>query len=1081
MAQILKTGSALKLSEAVRAKTKNATHLTRTLCSACQSSDSPLGNSVNSSQKQRLLVSSSSSSFSNSNRRSLVTASRHLDSIRRHDGTFDHSVFSPSYRVSRRFFSDENDDSGFRPDTPVPPGGMGGGGEGPSTMALSPMTVPDYFPNIPLLAVSRNPVFPKFIKMIEVTNPALCNLLRRKVRLGHPYAGVFLRKDDDSESDVVSSLDDVYEIGTFVQIHELQDRGDRLRLIVFAHRRIKILGPYDEEAEEKLALERADAEILAQKSSNQGLNSEAVANVTAAVEAVRQEGYLSRLKTRGSRKAGQKEDEAASPAEEAVVSEQPISTEEAPAKHQEADITFEKQKAALEHELKEVEDYARNKRNLPSEDAPPSVDAPPASSADGSVLMVETDNVEHATYTYTDEVKAITGEIVKTIRDIIALNPLYRESVAQMIQAGQRVIDNPVYLSDLGAALTSAEAKELQAVLEEQNIPERLMMVLNMLKKEYQMSMLQQKIGKEVEEKVKSQHRKHMLHEQLKVIKKELGIEKDDKDAIAEKFRARLEGAVVPKHVEEVLEEELNKLAVLDNHSSEFNVSRNYLDWLTSIPWGRCSEESLDIDIAGEVLNEDHYGMNDVKTRILEFIAVSKLKGTTQGKILCFHGPPGVGKTSIARSIAKSLNREYFRFSVGGMSDVSEIKGHRRTYVGAMPGKIIQCLKKTKTENPLILIDEIDKLGRGWQGDPSSALLELLDPEQNANFLDHYLDVTVDLSKVLFICTANQLDTIPEPLRDRMEMIEVSGYVAEEKVAIAQKYLIPQAITSTGIDAEKVSVSEEAIHRLIRAYCRESGVRNLQKQVEKIFRKSAFKIVKGLETIQVEADNLTDFVGKPIFNTDRMYETTPPGVIMGLAWTSMGGCVLYVESALKKPLAADGGCIDLTGQLGDVMKESAHIAYTHAKASLMRKQPGNSFFEGAHIHIHVPEGATPKDGPSAGCTITTALLSLATGTPVRHNLAMTGELSLTGKVLPVGGIKEKLIAAKRAGADCICLPVDNRKDYDDLQDYIKEGLNVNFCTTYEEVFQVAFPELTSQSPIEQAPCEPTSHSISATN
>lgn len=1051
-------GGALKLSEAVLAKSKDITSLTRTLCSACELNNYSEAQGNVAFARKRILVSTSSSSapsFVNS-RRSLLTASRYLDSTRRLDGTNHFSNLSSSYRVSKRFFSDgSSDDPTFRPDSPVPPGGIGGGGDGPSMMALSPMTVPDYFPNIPLLAVTRNPVFPKFIKMIEVSNPALCNLLRRKVRLGNPYAGVFLKKTEENESDVVSSLDDVYNIGTFVQIHELQDQGDKIRLIVFAHRRIKLLGPYDEEAEEKLAMERADAEILSQKLQEQEA-SEAANDEPAEAK----EGYLSRLR-RGSRKIGQKEEEDAVSADQdsTVSAPEEVVSEAAPG---EASVSTDQPNADAEA-IKET-----------AEESVPR--------SDGAILMVETENVQHANYTYTDEVKAITGEIVKTIRDIISLNPLYRESVAQMIQAGQRVIDNPVYLSDLGAALTSAEPKELQAVLEEENIPERLMLVLNMLKKEYQMSMLQQKIGKEVEEKVKSQHRKHMLHEQLKVIKKELGIEKDDKDAIAEKFRARLEGAVVPKHVEEVLEEELNKLAVLDNHSSEFNVSRNYLDWLTSIPWGRCSKESLDIDNAGQILDEDHYGMDDVKKRILEFIAVSQLKGTTQGKILCFHGPPGVGKTSIARSIAKSLNREYFRFSVGGMSDVSEIKGHRRTYVGAMPGKIIQCLKKTKTENPLILIDEIDKLARGWQGDPSSALLELLDPEQNANFLDHYLDVTVDLSKVLFICTANQLHTIPEPLRDRMEMIEVSGYVAEEKVAIAQKYLIPQAIAATGIDEAKVSVSEEAIHRLIRAYCRESGVRNLQKQVEKIFRKSAFKLVKGLETIQVEKDNLTDFVGKPIFNTDRMYESTPPGVIMGLAWTSMGGSVLYIESVLKKPLGSDGGSIDLTGQLGDVMKESAQIAYTHAKSSLMHKQPGNNFFEGAHIHIHVPEGATPKDGPSAGCTITTALISLATGTPARHNLAMTGELSLTGKVLPVGGIKEKLIAAKRAGADCICLPVDNKKDYDDLQDYIKEGLNVNFCSTYEEVFAVAFPELSAQQlTMEEAPSDSTSQPMSVAN
>ncbi|RMZ93661.1 lon protease mitochondrial, partial [Brachionus plicatilis] len=351
---------------------------------------------------------------------------------------------------------------------------------------------------------------------------------------------------------------------------------------------------------------------------------------------------------------------------------------------------------------------------------------------------------------------------------------------------GPRVAENPVYLSDLGAAITNADPKEQQDVLEELDIPNRLMLSLRLLKKELEMSKLQVKIGKEVEDKVKQQHRKYMLQEQLKVIKKELGIEKEDKDAIEEKFRERLKSLTVPKQVMDVINEELNKLSFLDHHSAEFNVSRNYLDWLTSLPWGLTTPETLDIARASQILDEDHYGMEDVKKRILEFIAVSNLKGTTQGKILCFVGPPGVGKTSIARSIARALHREYFRFSVGGMTDVAEIKGHRRTYIGAMPGKVIQCLKKTKTENPLVLIDEVDKVGRGgYQGDPSSALLELLDPEQNFNFLDHYLDVPVDLSKVLFVGTANVIDTIPDPLKDRMEIIEVSGYVAEEKLAIA--------------------------------------------------------------------------------------------------------------------------------------------------------------------------------------------------------------------------------------------------------------------------------------------------------
>lgn len=516
-----------------------------------------------------------------------------------------------------------------------------------------------------------------------------------------------------------------------------------------------------------------------------------------------------------------------------------------------------------------------------------------------------------------------------------------------------------------------------------------------------------------MEEKVKQQHRKYILQEQLKVIKKELGIEKEDKDAIGDKYKDRIKDKIVPKAVQTVIDEELTKLNFLESHSSEFNVTRNYLDWLTCLPWGVMSEENLDIERAVKILDEDHYGMEDIKKRILEFIAVSQLKGTTQGKILCFHGPPGVGKTSIAKSIARALNREYFRFSVGGMTDVAEIKGHRRTYVGAMPGKLIQCLKKTNTENPLVLIDEVDKIGKGYQGDPSSALLELLDPEQNANFLDHYLDVNVDLSKVLFICTANVIDTIPEPLRDRMEMIEMSGYVAEEKVAIANQYLIPQALKDSGLNNDQVNVTTDALNGLIKQYCRESGVRNLQKHIDKIVRKVAFKIVKNeTQKVDVIDNNLSDFLGKPIFTQDRMYDSTPPGVVMGLAWTAMGGSTLYIETAKRKlsDTKTGEGSLELTGHLGQVMKESAHIALTVARNFMKNKDDSNNFLDSNHIHLHVPEGATPKDGPSAGVTIVTALLSLAQNKSLRENVAMTGEVSLMGKVLPVGGIKEKVIA-----------------------------------------------------------------------
>uniref|UniRef100_A0A2K6NRN7 Lon protease homolog, mitochondrial n=1 Tax=Rhinopithecus roxellana TaxID=61622 RepID=A0A2K6NRN7_RHIRO len=797
---------------------------------------------------------------------------------------------------------------------------------GPVITALTPMTIPDVFPHLPLIAITRNPVFPRFIKIIEVKNKKLVELLRRKVRLAQPYVGVFLKRDDNNESDVVENLDEIYHTGTFAQIHEMQDLGDKLRMIVMGHRRVHISRQLEVEPEEPEAENK----------------------------------HKPRRKSKRSKKEAEDELSARHPAELAI--------EPAP--------------------------------ELPAE-----------------VLMVEVENVVHEDFQVTEEVKALTAEIVKTIRDIIALNPLYRESVLQMMQAGQRVVDNPIYLSDMGAALTGAESHELQDVLEETNIPKRLYKALSLLKKEFELSKLQQRLGREVEEKIKQTHRKYLLQEQLKIIKKELGLEKDDKDAIEEKFRERLKELVVPKHVMDVVDEELSKLGLLDNHSSEF-----------------------------------------------EFIAVSQLRGSTQGKILCFYGPPGVGKTSIARSIARALNREYFRFSVGGMTDVAEIKGHRRTYVGAMPGKIIQCLKKTKTENPLILIDEVDKIGRGYQGDPSSALLELLDPEQNANFLDHYLDVPVDLSKVLFICTANVTDTIPEPLRDRMEMINVSGYVAQEKLAIAERYLVPQARALCGLDESKAKLSSDVLTLLIKQYCRESGVRNLQKQVEKVLRKSAYKIVSGeAESVEVTPENLQDFVGKPVFTVERMYDVTPPGVVMGLAWTAMGGSTLFVETSLRRPQDKDAkgdkdGSLEVTGQLGEVMKESARIAYTFARAFLMQHDPANNYLVTSHIHLHVPEGATPKDGPSAGCTIVTALLSLAMGRPVRQNLAMTGEVSLTGKILPVGGIKEKTIAAKRAGVTCIVLPAENKKDFYDLAAFITEGLEVHFVEHYREIFDIAFPE-----------------------
>lgn len=498
-----------------------------------------------------------------------------------------------------------------------------------------------------------------------------------------------------------------------------------------------------------------------------------------------------------------------------------------------------------------------------------------------------------------------------------------------MSQSAGNVFDEPSKLADFAAAVSAGEALELQEVLETLPVEERLQKSLVVLKKELMNAQLQNKISKDVESKIAKRQREYYLMEQLKGIKKELGLESDGKDKLVEGFKEKATKLAMPATVKKVFDEEINKLAHLEPAASEFNVTRNYLDWITQIPWGQRSRENYNIVHATSVLDEDHYGLKDVKDRILEFIAVGKLRGTVEGKILCLSGPPGVGKTSIGKSIARALDREFFRFSVGGLTDVAEIKGHRRTYVGAMPGKVIQALKKVQTENPLILIDEIDKLGRGHQGDPSSALLELLDPEQNSSFLDHYMDVPVDLSKVLFVCTANVLDTIPGPLLDRMEVIQLSGYIAEEKAAIAEKYLAPAAKTAAGLENVNVNLTPEAIDALIKNYCRESGVRNLKKHIDKVFRKAAFKVVQEIGedekkpveenkaeekkqdeantevkteekedrkplvvskdvSIDINNENLKDYVGPQVYQAERLYEKTPPGVVMGLAWTSMG-------------------------------------------------------------------------------------------------------------------------------------------------------------------------------------------------
>ncbi|MHB8709124.1 MAG: endopeptidase La, partial [Desulfuromonadales bacterium] len=615
-------------------------------------------------------------------------------------------------------------------------------------------------------------------------------------------------------------------------------------------------------------------------------------------------------------------------------------------------------------------------------------------------------------------------------------------------------MDDPGRLADFAANLTSADGNELQRILEAFDVRKRIDMVLVLLKKELEVSRLQSKISKSIEEKVSAQQREFFLREQLKAIKKELGLEKEGKDTELEKYQKRLRKLKLNAEAQKAVDDEMEKLSLIEPHSPEYTVSRNYLDWLTSVPWGVHSRDSYNLPRARRILDRDHYGLKDVKERILEFIAVGKMKGDISGSILCLVGPPGVGKTSVGHSIAAALGRRFFRFSLGGMRDEAEIKGHRRTYIGAMPGKFIQALKTAGTANPVLMLDEIDKIGASFQGDPASALLEVLDPEQNSSFRDHYLDVPFDLSNVLFIATANQLDTIPRPLLDRMEVIRLSGYILEEKLEIARRYLIPKALKNHGLKREQVVIHKPALVKIIDGYAREAGVRNLENQIKKIMRRAAMAFAESdrTERITITPKEVETFLEKPVFTAEDIFEGTP-GVVTGLAWTSLGGATLQIE-ATAMPTTNKG--FKQTGQLGSVMVESSEIAYSYVMAHLREYGASEDFFDKHFVHLHVPAGATPKDGPSAGVTMTTALLSMILRKPVVRKLGMTGELTLTGHVLPIGGVKEKTIAARRAGLKALIFPEGNRKDFEELADYLKEGLTVHFAANYPDVYRVAF-------------------------
>ena len=649
-----------------------------------------------------------------------------------------------------------------------------------------------------------------------------------------------------------------------------------------------------------------------------------------------------------------------------------------------------------------------------------------------------------------DESKAYSIGILDAIKELIRLNPLFSEDLKQYL--GRFSFNESGLLADFAASITSAESDKLYEVLETIDVNSRMHLSLTLLRKELEIARLHNEISAEVNDKISQHQRDFFLKEQLKIIQKELGISKDDRTSDVEMFEARLEGKTLTPAVNEKIQEELNKLSILETGSPEYGVTRNYLDWATSLPWGVYSEDNLDIVLARDVLESHHAGLGDIKDRIVEFLALGAHRGEMGGSILLLVGPPGVGKTSIGKSVAESLNRKFYRFSLGGMRDEAEIKGHRRTYIGALPGKFVQALKDVEVENPVIMLDEIDKIGHSFQGDPASALLEALDPEQNSEFLDHYLDMRIDLSKALFICTANQLDSIPSPLLDRMDVIRLSGYIGDEKLAIAKQHLWPKLLKKNKLLKKQLNITDAALRHIIEHYAREAGVRGLDKLLQKVLRKSVVTLMTGeKDHINVGIKDVEMLLGMPYFRPEKTLQGV--GVVTGLAWTSMGGATLPIEANKVHELTRG---LKLTGKLGDVMKESAEIAYSYVFSHTKSYQKSPEFFDKSLIHLHVPEGATPKDGPSAGVTMATALMSLARNEPIRRGLAMTGELTLTGQVLAVGGIREKLIAAKRSKISEIILPEPNRRDFEELPNSVKEGMTVHFAERFLDVEKIVF-------------------------
>jgi ATP-dependent Lon protease len=680
--------------------------------------------------------------------------------------------------------------------------------------------------------------------------------------------------------------------------------------------------------------------------------------------------------------------------------------------------------------------------------------------------FVSTEPFIQAAVTAVDDVQDQTVEMEALVRSLV-------DQFQQLVQVSQNISSDlgemvlsagagdPARLSDLAASVMNVSAEEKIGLLERNNIKDRVQKLVEIVTRELELQEISSRIQSQVADEVGKTQRQYYLREQMKAIQKELG-EEDERQQEIDELKKKIEEAGMSEEGRKAAEKELDRLSKMPPQAAEYTVARTYLDWLVNLPWSVSSEDKLDVVRAKQILDEDHYDLEKVKDRIIEYLAVRTLKSDLKGPILCLAGPPGVGKTSLGKSIARAMGRKFVRASLGGVRDEAEIRGHRRTYIGSLPGRILQAIKRAGTNNPVFVLDEIDKVGTDFRGDPSSALLEVLDPEQNDSFSDHYLEVPFDLSKVLFLCTANVLDTIPPALRDRMEVLRIPGYTEEEKVEIAKLHLVRRQREDHGLTEKQVQFSDDAIRSVVNDYTREAGVRNLDREIASLCRKVARSIVEGHEgETQVDPDKVQELLGPVRFYREISERTDRSGVVIGLAWTQYGGEILFVESSMMR----GKGKVTITGRLGDVMKESAMAALTWIRSNSERLKLDETLFERTDFHIHIPAGAIPKDGPSAGIALTCSLVSLLTGLPVPPELAMTGEVTLRGKVLPVGGVKEKVIAAKSAGIKDVILPTRNEKDLEDVSDSVREALSFRFVDDVDQVLDMVFGDGLKNRPV----------------